>query len=30
VYLMSSGRVVDEDSPTDLVNSGRLEKLFFA
>jgi ABC-type branched-chain amino acid transport systems, ATPase component len=30
VYLMSGGRLVDEDTPTDLLNSGKVEKLFFS
>jgi branched-chain amino acid transport system ATP-binding protein len=30
VYLMSGGRLVDEDAPTNLLNSGKLEKLFFS
>ena len=29
VYLMSGGEVIDEDVPAHLVNSRKLEKLFF-
>jgi len=29
IYLMSAGKLIDEDIPTNLVVSGKLEKLFF-